>query len=285
MTATHVATQAQAAIQLGMNGRFFPANWRPAVEEIAFAEENGFQALQFAMRGDALSPETLGDSFDTTAQRLADAGLIPVMEIVMGVNRSGRNHQGETALDLLRANLPAITALALAAVHWHFVPEHDMSAAEIRRVETALRPDLVAGVALADQHGFRLGIEHNEPELLLFGQAEACAAALDAVPGLHFVWDLNHTVPNVLDDFLALTPRMSLLHISDTPLPDVNYHLPIGLGSVDFAHYFRELQRRGFHGPAILEIGGQPKSGGFGRDTDAALSDSLQQLRCILASE
>ena len=53
---------------------------------------------------------------------------------------------------------------------------------------------------------------------------------------------------------------------------------PIGLGSIDFAHYFGELARRGFSGPGILEIGGLPKSGGYGRDTDQALIASLAAL-------
>jgi hypothetical protein len=42
-----------------------------------------------------------------------------------------------------------------------------------------------------------------------------------------------------------------------------------------------ELFNGGFHGPAILEIGGLPKSGGYGRDTDQALADSLQRLHEI----
>jgi sugar phosphate isomerase/epimerase len=71
---------------------------------------------------------------------------------------------------------------------------------------------------------------------------------------------------------------MSMLHVSDTPLPKVNYHLPLGLGSIDFPLYCQALQRGNFTGPAILEIGGLPKSGGYGRDTDAALVDSLQRL-------
>jgi sugar phosphate isomerase/epimerase len=75
-----------------------------------------------------------------------------------------------------------------------------------------------------------------------------------------------------------MIPRMSMLHISDTPLPEVNYHLPLGLGTVDLEGYGRALEESGLHGPAILEIGGLPKSGGFGRDTDTALIDSRHRL-------
>ncbi len=80
---------------------------------------------------------------------------------------------------------------------------------------------------------------------------------------------------------MALIPRMSMLHVADTPLPEVNHHLPLGEGSVDLADYCRALRQGGFAGPAILEIGGLPKSGGFGRDTDAALVASLRHLRAV----
>jgi sugar phosphate isomerase/epimerase len=48
---------------------------------------------------------------------------------------------------------------------------------------------------------------------------------------------------------------MSMLHVSDTPLPATNHHLPLGLGNVDIRSC-TALANAGFHGPAILEIGG-----------------------------
>ncbi|MEZ4866749.1 MAG: TIM barrel protein [Caldilineaceae bacterium] len=271
----------QPWLQIGMNGRFFANNWRPARQEIAFAQQAGFRALQFAVRNEGLTPTKLGDDFATVAQLLRAAGLTAVMEIVVGIDSTGHNGAGQTPLAVLEANLPAITALPCYAVHWHLILHEPLASAAVRTLEERLQPQLAAGVALAQQHGFRFGLEHNEPDLLLFGNPAACYTALEATPGLHFVWDLNHTTPEHLADFLALTPRMSMLHVSDTPLPEVNYHFPIGEGTIDFAAYLAALQQRGFHGPAILEIGGQPKSGGFGRDTDAALITSLQRLVAV----
>ena len=77
---------------------------------------------------------------------------------------------------------------------------------------------------------------------------------------------------------------MTMLHVSDTPLPTVNYHLPLGLGSIDLPAYCAALLTRGFRGPAILEIGGLPQSGGYGRDTDAALIDSGERLRSAITA-
>jgi hypothetical protein len=56
------------------------------------------------------------------------------------------------------------------------------------------------------------------------------------------------------------------------------------MGSVRFDAYFGAVLARGYRGPAILEIGGIPKSGGFGRDTDDALTDSHARLLAALAA-
>lgn len=274
----------QSWVQVGMNGRFFPANWRPARQEIAFARQVGFGAIQFATRDEPWTEARLDDPFAKLHEALQAAALTPVMEIVVFLNAQGRTRHGLTPLAVLAANLPAIRGLHCYAVHWHLAPAEMMNAATIAQVERSLLPQFQQAVELAHEYDFRFGIEHNEPDLLLFGTPTACQAMVDDVPGLHFVWDLNHTTAEDLTSFLALAPRMSMLHVSDTPLPAVNYHFPLGQGTVDFAHYFGELHRRGFTGPAILEIGGQPKSGGFGRDTDEALIDSHQRLTTILQS-
>ena len=179
--------------------------------------------------------------------------------------------------DVLRANLPAIAALGCTHVHWHLVPREEGSAADWPALERTLAPQFAAGVALGAAHGFRCGIEHNEPAIPLFPTPARCAAALEATPGLGLVWDLNHTAPEQRDGYLALTGRMIALHVADTPLPAVNHHLPLGLGTIDFATTFAALLTRGFRGPATLEIGGLPHSGGYGRDTDEALIDSLRR--------
>jgi sugar phosphate isomerase/epimerase len=200
------------------------------------------------------------------------------------VRADGRTPGGSSPIDVLRANLPAIRALPCERVHWHLAPAELMSPTELRAVEAGAIPLQVEAVDLAAAHGFRFGLEHNEPDIPLFAAPERVAEALAAVPGLGLVWDLNHTPDSQLADFLALTPRMTMLHVSDTPLPDINHHLPLGHGSFDFAGAFGALAARGYRGPAILEIGGIPKSGGFGRDTDEALADSLARLTGFLAA-
>jgi len=266
-------------VPVGMNARLFPSNWRPVRDEIAFASASGFEAIQLPGQIQGLDADRLGDSFSTVAALLRSSNLIAVMEIVVLVDTAGRTKLGTTPLEVLEANLPAITTLPCARVHLHLAPSERAESSTWQSVELRLAPQLAAGVELARQHGFSFGFEHNEPDIPVFPSAARCIALLDAVPGLGLVWDFNHTPLAEVPTYLDQAERISMLHISDTPLPDLNYHLPLGLGAIDFASYCGGLLQRGFNGPAILEIGGLPKSGGYGRDTDAALVESAQRLR------
>ena len=119
------------------------------------------------------------------------------------------------------------------------------------------------------------GVEHNARAQRLLTSPTAVRALLEALPELHLVWDVNHTHPDDLEAFLELTGRLSLVHVSDTPLPETNHHLPLGRGNVDFSVV------RGLEVPLILEVGGLPISGGYGLDTDEALLESEQCLRRV----
>ena len=276
--------QIEQPIAIGINARLFPINWRPATEEIAFAQRLGCACIQIHGRERGIDATYLGTSPQAIGEILARHTMHAVMEIVVRLLPDGRTQSGATPLDVLSANLPAINALAIRHVHWHFAPAVLLSRDELRALEDMLIDHLRAGVNLARTHGFTLALEHNEPDVPLFADIGSITTALEAVPDLGFVWDLNHTPPDELGDWLDLAPRMTLLHVSDTPLPAVNHHLPLGQGSIDFAARFRDLTARGYRGAAVLEIGGVPKSGGFGRDTDEALIDSVARLKTALSA-
>jgi sugar phosphate isomerase/epimerase len=139
-----------------------------------------------------------------------------------------------------------------------------------------LRDDFAEAVDVAEAAGLILGCEHNAPGHRLLVEPDDVEALLDTVPGLGFIWDVNHTRPEHTARFLALRERFTLVHVSDTPLPETNHHLPLGRGTVDFSP-LRSLDDV----PVILEVGGLPISGGPGLDTDEVLLDSLQKLRSI----
>src|SRR5438046_1803066 len=84
------------------------------------------------------------------------------------------------------------------------------------------------------------------------------APLLDAVPARRLGRHVNHTRAEDAPRCRALHERFTLVHVSDTPLPETNHHLPLGRGNVDLAP-LRELDV-----PLILEIGGLRHSGGPG---------------------
>jgi L-ribulose-5-phosphate 3-epimerase len=265
--------------QVGFNARLFPNIWRPARDEIAFAKAHDFQALQFRRDNAAIDEKQLGDSFSVMAEVVRGADLVVTIELVLHVNGHGETPLGQTPLEILEANLPAIQSFDCHFVHWHLVPTPDLKGSDILKLENILTSYFMTGAAYAREHDFQLGFEHNEPDLMLFSTPESCHRLLSRVPDLRFVWDFNHTILEHLPGFFELIPHMRVIHVSDTPLPKVNHHLPLGLGTVDYPEYSRVLLEGGFSGPAILEIGGLAKSGGTGRDTDETLVDSYRRFR------
>ena len=106
--------RARRFVQIGMVGRFFPLNWRPPVEEILFAAEHGFAAIQIRSdRAGAIAeylradPPEVGAAFES-------AGVEPVLEML--VRHEGALGTFERALE---ANLTAIAALGAQRVHIH----------------------------------------------------------------------------------------------------------------------------------------------------------------------
>ena len=176
------------------------------------------------------------------------------------------------------SNLHIIASLRIRHVHWHLYLLAPPSSGLYERLAHSVLQMCAEGVAIAEQEGFSLGFENNPPEGHLLADPRECLSLLESVENLGFVWDLNHTPQDLADGFHATAARTSLLHISDTPLPALNQHLPLGAGTIDFARHLDVVLAEGFSGPAILEIGGPPGSS-LHRDTDEALSDSLQKLR------
>lgn len=245
-------------MRVGFNGRFFESNWRPPTEELTFAEAHGFDAIQ--VRVDP--PATVEDVLRELPQ---PAGIEWVVELLW------RASLGIGIVDAVRANLPALHALGARRVHIHPVP--GATDVDVPALEASLPERFAEASDLAQREGLILGVEHNARAHRLLIEPEACAELLDAVPALSFVWDVNHAEPEQVEGYAELRPRLSLVHASDTPLPVTNHHLPLGHGSVDFSAL------AGVDVPVILEIGGMPASGGYGRDTDGALLDSLALLR------
>jgi len=246
-----------------MLGRFFGrgagGNWRPPAQELAFASQAGFDTVQIRSDRHALEDE-LGVDAAELGRLFDEHGLEPVLELLVRYDEDGA-----AATRALEATLPDLQTVGVLRVHVHPVGHIDPA---------ALTADLAGTAAAAEEAGLLFGVEHNAPGHRLLTRLGEVEALLDAVPRLWLVWDVNHTPADEVGGYLALRERFSLVHASDTPLPETNWHLPLGQGTVDLAPL------RGFDDvPVILEIGGLPHSGGPGLDTDEALLDSLAWLR------
>ena len=252
-------------MDVGMLGRFFGrltgGNWRPPEQELRFASAAGFDTLQIRSDRAGEIEDELGIDAATLGVLFDDLGLEPVLEMLVR-HDGGRG----TFARALRANLEAIEAIGVLRVHVHPVGPSESA--------PMLRYDFAEALEVAETAGLILGVEHNAPGHRLLVEPDDVEALLDAVPGLGLVWDINHTQSEHLARFLALRERFTLVHASDTPLPETNHHLPLGRGTVDFSVL------RGIDDvPVVLEVGGLPISGGPGLDTDDALLDSLDRLR------
>jgi len=266
-----------AGIPIGFQARLFPSNWRPLSDEIAFAAGQGFEALQLRAPESGLSAEQLGSPVESLAAVLNRTPIVLVVETIIKLDRRGKTATDTFPVDALVASLPLIRALPCAHAHWHMAALPEVSHEAWTALERALVPQFRAAAQASQEAGARFAVENGD-DAALFSTPSACGMLLDAVPGLGLVWDVNHTAPGDVAGFQTLAPRVSQLHIADTQLPTANEHLPLGEGNLDLPAYLRPLVSLGFQGSAILEIGGLPKSGGFGRDTDTALIHSRQRL-------
>lgn len=269
-------------MRIGYVDRCFPDNWRPALDEVAFAATHRFEALQYMVHPNVPGrPQHSDTPLEELHNALVEANILPTLEINCRVMENGRVADGRTPLELLDSFLPFITMVGCGHVHLHATAAIPFNALTLAQVEDGLIRQFADGVAWAKANGFPFAFEHNaygEKNGLIFARPQRCTDALNAVSGLGFVWDFNHTHPDDVAGFLALAPRVTLAHVSDTPLPAVNHHLPLGLGTVDFPRYCAALRQVNFEGAMILEIGGLPISGGYGKDRNEALQISQSRL-------
>lgn len=88
----------QHTLQIGINGRFFPTNWRPALDEIAFIQANNLRALQFHGNEAGLAAKQLGSELAVVSAALRDANIAAVMEIIVRVDARGRTTRNGNGL-------------------------------------------------------------------------------------------------------------------------------------------------------------------------------------------
>ncbi len=265
-------------IRIGFQARLFSGQ-RTAIQEVEFGVKSGFRAIQFRGHVGLAKRTNFGERRElATCLRAND--VEPTMELLIEVGADALTEDRRSPVEVLESNLSIIDELGIKCVHWHLyslIPDDS----DMQALHHLLLDPCFQGTRIAQSHGFVLGIENNPPEGRILYSPSECLEFLDQIPELRLVWDMNHSPSEFHLEFHSLGARTSLLHISDTPLPDLNHHLPIGEGSIDVAQHLRTMVANGFRGPAILEIGGPPGSGSY-RDTDSALAESRSRLESFL---
>jgi hypothetical protein len=99
-----------------MLGRFFPGNWRPPVDEIRFASENGFAALQIRTDAPGEIARDLRADLGEVGGAFAKTSVEPVVEMLL------RLSDYPSIAAALEANLAALAELGCRRVHVHPVP-------------------------------------------------------------------------------------------------------------------------------------------------------------------
>ncbi len=270
--------------KMGYVGRFFPETWRPVSQEVAFAAAHGFDAIQFMNHPGLPSiTKAVRIPLEEVRDELAAHNITATLEVNCRMRETGANLNGRTPLQQLEALLPFIVTLPCRHVHFHLFSAYELEETVARGIEEAMVEQFATAVYWGQEEGFDMAFEHNTPRNPLFRSPARCAALLEAVPGLGLVWDFNHTHPNDVAGYTALAPRITLAHVSDTPLPELNHHLPLGMGTVPTTDYCAALMAHEQPRYLILEIGGLPVSGGYGRDSDEALLESRERLLTAFA--
>ena len=111
-------------------------------------------------------------------------------------------------------------------------------------------------VPAARAAGTRL-LAENMPFAFLPGAEEMMAALEDyTLEDVGVVYDIangHFGGEDLADGFRAVSPRLALVHVSDTPT-SVYLHAPVGQGSVPFADGAKACREAGYEGPTMLEI-------------------------------
>ncbi|MBX6772144.1 MAG: sugar phosphate isomerase/epimerase [Chloroflexi bacterium] len=160
----------------------------------------------------------------------------------------------QAALDELTRCLDAFAQLGISPVNIHpdpRAPLYDHQWIIWRNTES-----LRYLAERATERGLQLMVE-NIPGL--FNLPEVLAAVLDAVPSLGWHLDVGHAnlgnPTNLTGQLLeTLGRRLLHVHLSDNRGGDLDLHLPLGAGTIDWPWVIRLLKRAGFDGTITLEV-------------------------------
>jgi sugar phosphate isomerase/epimerase len=220
------------------------------VTEARWAAKNGFDFIDLTMEG----PRAAVEQFDVSAFKAV-------------LNNTGLGIVGHTAWYLPFASpVPQVRAGAVAAVRATFEPFARLGAQYVNvhvdrginafTYDDTLRWNAESFALLAEaaqEHGLTVMIENVVNNL---NTAKAFRVMLEAHPNLRFHLDIAHA--NVKGErtaeFLkAHAEKLVHVHVSDNRRVNDD-HLPLGVGSIDWAEQIKLLHGSGYDGTITLEV-------------------------------
>jgi sugar phosphate isomerase/epimerase len=159
----------------------------------------------------------------------------------------------EVALREIERCVDVFAALGITRISVHpdpRVPLHEPDYVVDRNIQSFQRLS-----AYAAAHGARLLFENLAG---LFGRPDVIGRVLDAVPDLGLLLDVGHTnlgPRNNADEVLArIGPRLAHVHFSDNRGGDMDLHLPLGAGRIDWEWVVKLLKSHGYDDTITLEV-------------------------------
>lgn len=163
----------------------------------------------------------------------------------------------QTARDLFRRALDCFADAEVELVNVH--PDQRVSMLAMDKLRAANAEVIGALADDARERDIKLMVENLDR---VFAGVEDLKPILDAVPDLGFHLDIGHAnlnlglgEPNRSQGLIdAFGDRLSHVHLSDNKGGNVDAHLPLGAGVIDWKGAVRMLKGAGYDGTVTLEV-------------------------------
>ena len=232
---------------IGMLGRFFGrltgGNWRPPADELRFAAGAGFDTVQIRSDRAGEIEDELGAGASELGDLFADAGLEPVLEMLV-------RHEGEpgTLAHALESNLDAIEGIGVLRVHIHPVGPAESAPLLRRRLRASARdrrgqrPPARASSTTRRAIGCSSIRPTWSPCSIVFRVSASCGTSITRAPSTSSASSRSASASRSSTSRTRRSPRRTTISHSVAETSNVSV-------------------LRGLDVPLILEIGGLPHSG------------------------
>ena len=227
---------------------------RSVIKEIHRIAEDNFDFVDLTLE----PPATWLPDGKEIARLLGDLGLGVVGHTAWHLPiASPFKELREQSRDLYRRGLDCFADAGVTLVNVHpdqRVPMHSLD--QVRKMNA----DAISLLAQdAAQRGITLMVENLDRH---FSDVTDLKVILDAVPEVGFHLDVGHAnlrlgrgQKNRTKDLLAaFGDRLSHVHLSDNRGGEMDLHLPLGAGAIDWAGVARTLRNAGWDGTVTLEV-------------------------------